>query len=72
LQGEPLADLEAALEFLVFEAEECGCIPVSGAMPKNLDQVLMRALTTIDAELEEQGLCACIDENYQPMRQLSI
>ncbi|MEN8237659.1 MAG: hypothetical protein ABFR53_00520 [Actinomycetota bacterium] len=70
IAGERLGDLEAALEFLVFEAEECGCINVSGSIPGHLQPVLMRALKTIEAELEEQGLCACEDDNYQPMRQL--
>ena len=74
IAGEPIVELEAALAFLEFEAEDCGCInaTVDRSIPRNLERSLMRALSTIAAELEEQGLCACDDENYQPMRQLFL
>jgi hypothetical protein len=74
IAGERIEDLEAALAHLEFEAEECGCVnvKVNGTIPRNLERCLMRALNAIEAELEEQGLCACDDENYQPMRQLFL
>lgn len=74
IAGERIENLEAALTYLAFEAEECGCIntTVDPRIPKTLQQCLSRALRTIHAELEDQGLCACDDENYQPLRQLFL
>jgi len=70
IAGERIEDLEAALDFLEFEADECGCVHARGPIPDDLHRCLMRALTTLEAELDEQGLCACIDEKYQPIQQL--
>ena len=74
IAGERIEDLEAALDYLTFEAEDCGCINahVDHAIPTELQRCLSRALKAIDAELEEQGLCACIDEKYQPLGQLMV
>jgi len=70
--GERIEDLEAAISCLTFEADDCGCVHARGPIPENLQQCLTRALKTLDAELEEQGLCACIDEKYQPIQQLLL
>lgn len=53
--GEPLADLETALDSLRICDLPCGCLGFSGTLPKWLSQSLERALKTIDAEIAERA-----------------
>lgn len=55
IAGEPLADLEMALDNLRICDLPCGCLGLSGALPKWLSQSLERALKTIDAEIAERA-----------------
>jgi hypothetical protein len=60
IAGEPLADLERALDHLKICDLPCGCLGLDGTVPKPLSQTLERALKTIDAEVsrwvDDEGL----------------
>lgn len=51
--GEPVTDLERALNGLKICDLPCGCLGFNGTLPKLLSQSLERALKTIDAEVSE-------------------
>ena len=51
--GEPVTDLERALNRLKICDLPCGCLGFNGTLPKLLSQSLERALKTIDAEVSE-------------------
>jgi hypothetical protein len=53
IAGEPLANLEEALDHLKICELPCGCLGFDGALPRVLSQSLERALKTIDAEISE-------------------
>lgn len=53
--GEPVEDLEYALDHLSISDLPCGCLGFSGTLPIWLSQSLERALKTIDAEIAERA-----------------
>jgi hypothetical protein len=53
IAGEPIADLELALDRLKICDLPCGCLGFNGTLPRQLSQILERALKTIDAEVSE-------------------
>lgn len=72
IAGERLHDLEHALAHLTFVTDQCGCLGLIGDIPEHLALCLSRALKSIEAELDEQGLCLCVGEEWRPLRQLLI
>lgn len=70
IAGERLTDLEAALDHLDFIEDEHGCLGLAGSLPDHLYGSLTRALKTVEAELDEIGLCLCVGEEWRPLRQL--
>lgn len=52
--GEPLAELEHALDHLRIVELPCRCLGFDGTLPRLLSQSLERALKTIDAEIAER------------------
>ena len=53
--GEPLADLEHALDHLRIVELPCRCLGFDGTLPRLLSQSLERALKTIDAQIAERA-----------------
>jgi hypothetical protein len=53
--GEPVADLERALDHVKICDLPCGCLGFNGTLPRLLSQSLERALKTIDAEVSERA-----------------
>jgi hypothetical protein len=71
--GERLVDLEAAFDCLEIGFLDCGCLGLSGEIPRHLSQSLERALKALDAELferEDEG--PLTDEERDSVRQLLI
>ncbi len=73
IAGEPLTDLETALDNLRICDLPCGCLGFSGTLPKWLSQSLERALKTIDAELAERAETQELDnEAMDSVRELLL
>jgi len=71
--GEPLEDLEAALDCFDIEMDRDGRVTMTGALPPYLGIVLERALATIEAEITTSHPGVSLDDGEMyPMQQLFL
>lgn len=72
IAGEPLALLEQVFDRLTYEVEECGCISVTGRLPKPLGDALERALRTVEFEMLERGIEPYSGPRTHPFDELMV